>query len=134
MDRLTAFVCIAHLRLRLDILKRNPHLLDTAAMTPKLQGVLQSFNLLKHNLEADADDLAKRIQDADQRRVALKQNSHAALGKVGSDMGDIEDFLGAMEGTNGAPLESSSASSPPSSDAPADAAPERLTVNGVSQS
>lgn len=83
-------------------------------MIPKLQGVLQSFNLLQHNLEADADDLAKRIQAADQRRLALKQNSHNALGKVGTAMGEIEDFLGAMEGSNGAPLDSSSASSAPS--------------------
>jgi hypothetical protein len=122
MDRLTALVAIAHLRLRLDILKRHPHLLESA-MTPKLQGVLQSFNMLKHNLEADADELATRIQDAEKRRAALKQNSHAALGRVGSDMGDIEDFLGAMEGSNGAPLESSSDTSQPSS-APAADAPE----------
>jgi hypothetical protein len=105
-------------------------------MTPKLQGVLQSFNMLKHNLEADADELATRIQDAEKRRAALKQNSHAALGRVGSDMGDIEDFLGAMEGSNGAPLESSSDTSQPSSAPAADApeAPEHLTINGVSQS
>lgn len=138
MDRLTALIAIAHLKLRLDILKRNPYLLDTA-MTPKLQGVLQSFNMLKHNLERDADEMAKRIQTADQRRQALKQTGHAALGRVDADMKDIEDFLGAMEGTNGAPLEGSSvsldASSEPATapDEATAAAPERLTANGVSQ-
>ncbi len=134
MDRLTALVAIAHLKLRLNIIQRNPQLLDTA-MTPKLQGVLQSFNMLKHSLEADADEMAKRIQTADQRRQALKQSGHAALGRVDADMKDIEDFLGAMEGSNGAPLEVSSGSSAASSAASPDvaAAPERLTVNGVSQ-
>lgn len=134
MDRLTALVAIAHLRLRLDILKRHPHLLESA-MTPKLQGVLQSFSLLKHNVEADAEKLANRVQTADSKRKQLFAGAHDTLGKLDSDMKDIEDFLGAIEGSNGGPLESSQASSvdagATSQDQPQ---PERLTVNGVSQS
>lgn len=106
IEQLNALIDGAYASLRSEHLEP-----EYEPMIPKLQGVLQSFNLLQHNLEADADDLAKRIQAADQRRVALKQNSHNALGQVGTAMGEIEDFLGAMEGSNGAPLDSSSASS-----------------------
>ena len=64
MDRLTAFVVIAHAKLRLQYLPRHPELLDEVTMTPKLQGLTAAMSKLKHSLEVDADNLMARMQDA----------------------------------------------------------------------
>jgi hypothetical protein len=82
-------------------------------MTPKLAGVAQAFSLLKHNIENDADELLQRINSANDRRQGVKDKSHTALDSANNGMKDIEDFLEAMEGTNGSP--NSSASSAPRS-------------------
>jgi hypothetical protein len=82
-------------------------------MTPKLAGVAQAFNLLKHNIEADAEELLQRINTANDRRASVKDKSHSALDTANNGMKDIEDFLESMEGTNGSP--NSSASSAPRS-------------------
>ncbi len=84
-------------------------------MTPKLAGIASAFQLLKHNLENDADALARRIAAADARRQSVVSGSHGALNAVDNNMKDIEDFLGALEGVNGAPGNESSASSAPRS-------------------
>ena len=102
MDRLTAFVAIHHMQLRLEILKRKPYLLENT-MTPKLQGALQALKVLQHDVEADADELIAKAAQLQERRQAAKTKSHGALDKAGNGLGDIEDFVTALEGSNGAP-------------------------------
>lgn len=102
MDRLTAFVAIHHMQLRLEILKRKPYLLENT-MTPKLQGALQALKLLQHDVEADADEIVAKAADLQARRQAAKTKTHSALDMAGNSLGDIESFVGALEGSNGAP-------------------------------
>lgn len=113
MDRLTAFVAIHHLQLRLVILKRNPHLLEST-MTPKLQGALQALKVLQHDVEADADELIAKAAQLQERRQAAKTKTNGALDKAGNGLGDIENFVSALEGSNGAPADpTKGATSPP---------------------
>jgi len=91
------------MQLRLEILKHKPHLLENAAMTPKLQGALQALKVLQHDVEADADELITKAAQLQERRQAAKTKSHSALDKAGNGLGDIEDFVSALEGSNGAP-------------------------------
>lgn len=129
MDRLTFFVASAHLKLRLDYLRRHPELLKERMMTPKLRGALQALEMLKHDAESDADEIVARIGDLQTRRKAAKAKTHGALDQTANSLGDIEEFVGALEGSNGGPpLEGSSESSVDSGSA----APEKLTTNGVS--
>jgi hypothetical protein len=84
-------------------------------MTPKMAGVLQKFNLLKHNIEADMDELSVRVDRADAQRETVKVKSHQSLDTVSTSMNDIEEFLTALDGSNGGP-NSSGQPSPRSSD------------------
>jgi hypothetical protein len=130
MDRLTFFVASAHLKLRLEYLKRHPELLKERKMTPKLQGALQALEMLKHDVESDAEEIVKKVSDLQSRRKVVRDKTHGKLDAAGNSIGDIEDFVSALEGSNGAPLDNSSGSSAASGTA---AEPEHLTVNGVSQ-
>jgi len=80
-------------------------------MNAKLSGVLQSFKMLQHDVETDAEEMAQRIMSADARRKALKTATDTAVDALHSGMQEIEDFLGAMEGNNGAPGNASADSS-----------------------
>jgi hypothetical protein len=108
MDRLTAFVAIHHMQLRLEILKRKPYLLENT-MTPKLQGALQALKVLQHDVEADADELIAKAAQLQDRRQAAKTKTHGALDKAGNGIGDIENFVSALEGSNGAPADPTAA-------------------------
>ena len=104
MDRLTAFVAIAHARLRLDIVQKHPYLLERDNMaTPKLQGVRQAMALLRHNLEADAEKLRVKIGNVDTERTGAFAAGHAELDATRKEIAEIQEFLADIEGSNGAP-------------------------------
>lgn len=115
MDRLTAFVAIAQLRLRLDIVQRHPHLLENEMATPKLQGVRQAMALLRHNLEADAEKLMAKIGNVDDERTIAIAAGHAELDATRKEIDEIKEFLSDIAGANGAPTSGGSSAT---SDAP----------------
>lgn len=99
-------------------------------MTPKLQGALQALEMLKHDADNDADEIVARVADLQTRRKAAKNKTHGALDKTANSLGDIEEFVSALEGSNGGPPLQESADSSASSGQTSE--PEKLTTNGVS--
>ena len=81
-------------------------------MTPKLQGALQALKMLQHDVEADADEVIRKAADLQERRRAAKTRTHAAMDSAGSSLGEIEEFVSALEGDNGAPNSSGGSASP----------------------
>ena len=85
-------------------------------MTPKIRGVRASMDKLRHSLNADAEKLAARIEEADAKRVAVFDASHGAVAAVERDLKEVEDFVSELEKTNGGPtLDDSGESSAPRS-------------------
>ena len=150
MDRLTAFVAIAQLKLRLQYLGRHPELIEEPVMVPKFAGLSQALGLMRHELEAQAESL---MADIDATRADAKGAFGQAKAKVAeakAAVADVKAFVADMEGSNGGPiLGGSSTTSDLSAEALAQAeslakldtaaaavapsAPEQLTVNGVSK-
>lgn len=129
MDRLTAFVAINHLRLRLNILQKYPHLLESEEMaTPKLQGLAEAMKKLEHDLEDGAGKLMVKVEALRPRGEAALTKGHQRMDAKIALVGEIETFVTALEGANGGdPLDDLSNTSDQSQ-------PEQLTVNGVSKS
>lgn len=128
MDRLTAFVAIAHLKLRLDNLSRHPELFEATDMTatPKLQGLAKAMAMLEHDLEDGAGKLLAKIETVGSRGAAAIARGHQKIDGKAAIVEEIESYVAALEGANGGdPLEGSSDTSEKSQ-------PERLTINGVS--
>jgi hypothetical protein len=126
MDRLTAFVAINHLKLRLQYLSRHPELLEKTDMTPKLQGPASAMARLKHGLEDRSGKLLDRIGAADARSGVAFDKAHKQMDATEKDVAEVEAFLASLEGSNGGPtLRDSSDTSDVSQ-------PEHLTVSGVS--
>lgn len=129
MDRLTAFVALAHVQLRVEYLKRHPEYLEGIDMTPKLAGLTSAMAKLRHTVETEADKLTSRIEGANMHSAAAFQKAHVVLDNTEKDVTEIESFIASLEGSNGSPggpLDGSSTLSEA-------AQPEKLTVNGVSQ-
>lgn len=120
MDRLTAFVCIAHLRLRLDILKRNPHLLESAAMPIELKGLRAKALKAASNLDA-----LNAAYDAFNEAAPAHTADVAGLSEQVGQLGDDLKFAAQVLGNSVAQSNVTEAEAQQ---------PERLTVNGVSQS
>lgn len=119
MDRLTAFVCLAHLRLRLDILKRNPHLLDTA-MPIELKGLRAKALKAASNLDA-LNAAYDAFNEAAPAHAADVSGLSEQVGQLGDDLKFAAQVLGnSVSQSNATETEAQQ--------------PERLTVNGVSQS
>jgi hypothetical protein len=109
MDRLTAFVAIAQLRLRLDIVQRHPQLLEKNMATPFLQGLTKEMDMLEHDLEEDAKGLVNKIRDVRQRGKAAIGKGHARIDGVASRVAEVDKFVTTIEGSNGGgPLQGSS--------------------------
>lgn len=136
MDRLTAFVAIAHLRLRLDLAQRHPHLLEGPFdMTPKLQGIASAMGRLQHDLEVRSGKLLDRIQAAETRGSAAFAKAHKSLDATEGAMAEVETFIASLEGSNGGPISDGSSGSSAAVSGQATIqppAPEQLTTNGVS--
>lgn len=108
MDRLTAFVAIAHLKLRLEILQRHPELIDMA-VTPSLPAPME-FAGLKSRLQR-AKGLEKRSAVAGPRLdaaldiietgVGIIETHAPELEKYGADL--MSTIEGMLEPSNGGP-------------------------------
>ena len=151
MDRLTAFVAIAHLRLRLDYVARHPELLENTSMaTPILQGLGQMLAKLEHNLEAAATPLAQKIASVESGGLDAIKRAHVKVDGIKSRVKEIEGYVAAIISNGGDdPLDGSSDSSGkpegsaagtgvmPTAEKSApevaqiEGEPEHLTVNGV---
>jgi len=117
MDRLTAFVAIAHLKLRLDYLNRHPHLLETA-MPIELKGLRAKALKAAGHIEA-LNRAYDSFNDAAPAHIADVSGLTDQVGQLGDDLKFAAQVLG-----------NSVAQSNDSETAPV---PERLTTNGVSQ-
>lgn len=110
MDRLTAFVAIAHLKLRLETLQRHPELIDMA--TPKLQGLAKAMAMLEHNMEDGAGRLLAKIEAVGSRGEAAFVKGNTRVDGIAGRVADVESFVAALEGSNGGdPLDDSSTDS-----------------------
>lgn len=107
MDALTAFVTIAHLKLRLEILARHPEYI--MATTPTLPAPME-FAGLKSRLQR-AKNLEKRSAvagprldaalDVIEQGVGIIETHAPELEKYGSDL--MSTINGMLEPTNGGP-------------------------------
>jgi hypothetical protein len=125
MDRLTAFVAIAHAKLRLEYLQRHPEFLEGIEMNPKFAGLASAASKLNYNLGLRSDKVLARINAAGARADAAFDKVDASLDATEKAAADIEEFANSLEGSNGGPLLDSSAP------VEAQVEPERLTTNGV---
>jgi hypothetical protein len=108
VDRLTAFVAIANLKLRLEVLQRHPELIEKMA-TPKLQGLAKAMAMLEHNMEDSAGKLLAKIEAVGSRGEAAMAKGHTKIDGIGSRVAEVESFVTALEGANGGdPLDDSS--------------------------
>ena len=128
MDRVEFLIASAHVRLRLEYLGRHPELWNNIMPTPKLASLTQAMDMLEHDLEHGAGKLLDLITSIRGRGEAAYAKGHERMDGVSGRVADVEKYVTALEGSNGAPLPDSSSDASPSSQEP-----ERLTVNGVSQ-
>ncbi|UGY03228.1 hypothetical protein [Bradyrhizobium quebecense] len=116
MDRVTALVAIAHLKLRLELLERHPEILEGIDMIAikrpiELAGMRARLARAQRQ-EADLAVTGQRydaVQDAiDEQHAALK--SH--VGSLEDNKAQLDQILGRMvAGDNGAPNDGEAGSS-----------------------
>ena len=113
MDRLTAFVTIAHAKLRIQIIEKY-NLLDGATdmATPKLQGLAEAMKKLEFGLEDGAGKLLAKIETVGERGLKAINKGNTKVDGQSALVAEIEGFVNALEGANGGdPLDDSSDSS-----------------------
>lgn len=111
MDRLTALVAIAHLKLRLETLQRHPEFLTKMA-TPKLQGLAKAMAMLEHTMEDGAGKLLAKIESVGARGEAALSKGHTKIDGIAGRVAEVEEFVTALEGSNGGgPLDDSAGTS-----------------------
>jgi hypothetical protein len=108
VDRLTALVAIAHLKLRLEMIQRNPELLEDLDMIDikrpiELAGMAARLKRAER-LERDIAVTGKRYDDVldaiDEKHVALKGH----VGSLETTATQLDQVIGLMvAGSNGAP-------------------------------
>ena len=116
MDRVTALVAIAHLKLRLELLERHPQILEGIDMIDikrpiELAGMRSRLARAK-KLEADIGVTGQRydrvLDKIDEQHRALQ--GHA--GELENNSAQLEQLLGTMiAGDNGAPNDGKAGSS-----------------------
>lgn len=107
-------------------------------MTPTFKGLGGALAKLKHDLDLQAQPLMADIESLASEAPDLLKQAVAEVAKTKQAVSDIKDFVSGLIGSNGGPTltdssGTSGASAVPGVEAPAaSAAPEHLTVNGVS--
>lgn len=124
MDRITALVSVAHLKLRLKMLQRHPELLDGTKMTPTFKGLGSALAKLKHGLDLQAGPLMADIESLASEAPDLLKQAATEVAKTKQAVSDIKEFVAGLIGSNGGPLEDSP---PPPADM-AQAVPADRTV------
>lgn len=136
MDALTAFVAIAHLKLRLDILQRHPEFLEMA--TPTLPAPMEFAGLKSRlqrakGLEARAGVVGPRVDaalDIIETGVGVLETHAPELEKYGADL--MSTINGMLAPSNGGPaLESAPVAAPAAEAAPAAPVPTPATAAPV---
>jgi hypothetical protein len=118
VDRWTAFVAIAHLKLRLEILQRHPEYLKDVEMTPTFKGLGSALSKLKYNLDLQAAPLMSDIETLSTEAPELLKQAAGEVAKTKQAVADIKDFVSGLIGDNGAPLDVSSTQSAASGTTP----------------
>jgi hypothetical protein len=108
VDRLTALVAIAHLKLRLELIQRNPEILEDLDMIDikrpiELAGMAARLKRAE-KMERDIAVTGKRYDDVldaiDEKHVALKGH----VGSLETTATQLDQVIGLMvAGSNGAP-------------------------------
>lgn len=102
MDRLDALVAIAHMRLRLEVLQRNPEFLDMLKIKKPIElAGLKSRMMRAESQEKAIGDLGKRydgIQDGIDELVAA-HSEH--VGELEHYESDLRRKIEGMVGSNG---------------------------------
>lgn len=79
--------------------------------TPKLQSLSTAMAQLEHNLEFGAGKLLDKIGAVGARGDAAMTKGHAKIDGIGTRVAEVESFVAALEGANGAdPLDGSQVS------------------------
>ncbi|WP_316214300.1 hypothetical protein [Bradyrhizobium sp. SZCCHNR2032] len=100
-------------------------------MPSKLRGVTQAMDMLRFNLEADAEKLMERVNDTDGRRATVFKDAHRELDQHDSDLREIDAYLNALEGSNGGPSSRGSSGSSGGDSKPPPAAGDATTPPAV---
>jgi len=112
MDRLTALVAIAHLRLRLEIIERHPELLEQD-MTLKIKKPIELAGLKSRMIRAEGQEraivgLGKRYDDV-QDGIDELIGAHAEhVGELEHYEGELRRKIEGMVGSNGDPTDGQS--------------------------
>jgi hypothetical protein len=112
-DGLTFLITIAHLRLRLERLRRQRT--RNSMAIPNFAGLVNAMDLLEHELEAEATKLHQDIVSVKTRGLDAIGKGRDKLAGVRARVAQVETFVNKLEGSNGGPLSSSSTSSDASS-------------------
>jgi hypothetical protein len=119
MDRLTAFVALAHAQLRIEYLKKHPEILEGIDMTPNIKGLGSALAKLKHDLDLQAAGALTELSSLGERANVAMGKAKQKIAETKASVEEIEAFV-ADEGGNGGPtLSDSSGTSGQSPAAPA---------------
>ncbi|MGR4929048.1 hypothetical protein ACIPUD_19965 [Bradyrhizobium sp. CAR08] len=71
--------------------------------TPKFRGLAKAMALLEHNLEDGAGKLMEKIESVGSRGETALADGHTKVDGIAGRVAEVEDFVAAIEGSNGAP-------------------------------
>ena len=107
-------------------------------MTPTFKGLGSALAKLKHDLDLQAQPLMADIESLASEAPELLKQAVSEVAKTKQAVTDIKDFVSGLIGSNGGPTltDSSATSGAPAAPAAPEttAAPDELTVHGVSKS
>jgi hypothetical protein len=126
MDRLTALIALAHVKLRAEYIQRHPEILESLPMVPKFAGLSQALGLMRHELETQAQDLMNDITSTTAEAKDAFGQARQEVGKAKAAVADVKAFVADLKGGNGGPTSSDSSGSSDQSQL------EKLTTNGIS--
>lgn len=81
---------------------------------PNFAGLGQAMDLLEHSLETEATKLHGEISTIGTRGIAAIGKGREKVNVIKQRVAEVEAFVSKLEGTNGAPLDSSATTSDPS--------------------
>jgi len=132
MDRLTAFVAIAHLKLRLEILQRHPEMATTPTLPAPMEFAgLKSRLQRAKGLETRAGVVGPRIDtalDVIESGVGVLETHAPELEKYGADL--MSTINGMLAPSNGGPALEAAAVVPTLAPVTGAATPPHIGPNG----
>jgi hypothetical protein len=122
VDRVTALVAIAHLKLRLEVIQRHPEILEDLHMIDikrpiELAGMrsrLQRARKLETDLAVTGQRYDQVLNEIDEQHASLKGH----VGALENEKSQLDQVLGAMiAGSNGGPNDGEASSTGSTGDA-----------------